>query len=385
MPGTLHEQAIDILQERLEGALGGELLVQFWCKEYPESHSIDLLRSAASIRRNLALPGCRPDLTTLDTAGNPVVLIEVVVSHAPERNVQVYAIERGLEVVEFHLPPTAKNLPYESWRPRKSSDEAVLIKRALTNFRDGSLVADDHNLLCPRPQCEEGHSLPLRQVSVEVKDCWKCEEAVTVAVGRKDSNSLYPDDFTSEERVFAREQGVILERRFSNTVGRRYLANVCGKCDQIQGNWFLYEDPFHDTYRYVLAQREVYGPCDKCAEYLCLLHGEYVDHENHGCPECRYLAERTMCGQVIDRECFYPDTCQEHGCYFQRREQARRAEEEVWHAQAAERRQAAAAERAAREQRRQAESTEWAQLNEWINARAEDSADVDHKQEGQKD
>ena len=382
MPGTLHEQALDILQERLEGALGGNLVAQVRCKEYPEDHSVELVRHAASIQRNLTLPGCRPDITILNAASEPLILIEVVVSHAPERNVHHYAIEHGLQIIEFHLPP-AEEPTYGSRKARRASDEAVLIKRTLEDFRSGPLLADDHNLLCQRPRCDTNHPLPHRMVHIQVKDCWNCGKNVRVAVGVKDGKDLYPRDFTPGERKFAQQHSVILQTRFSATAGERYLANVCGECDRIQGDFYLFMDPFHDGYRYGVVEREEYGPCDKCAECICVLHGEYIDHEGHGCPECRYLAERTMCGRVTDRECFYPDTCQEHGCYFQRREQAQRAEEEALRAQAAEGRQSAAVERAAREQRRQAEVAEWAQLNEWINARAKGSANTDHSQEEQ--
>ena len=85
--------------------------------------------------------------------------------------------------------------------------------------------------------------------------------------------------------MFAKDNGVTLDRRFSATVQARYLANICTECDQIQGNWFLYMDPYHDRFNLHLAERQVYGPCDRCAERYCLTHAEYLDYDGHRqCP-----------------------------------------------------------------------------------------------------
>ena len=366
MPGTLHEQALDVLQERIEGALGKELVAQVNCKEYHETHSVDLVRDAASVRRDYALPGCRPDLAILNEAGKALTLVEVVVSHAPERNVHRYAIEHGLLIVEFHLPPPEET-DYWGRKKRKASDEAVLIKRALENFRSGPLLADDHNLLCQRPRCDANHPLPLRAVHIQALDCWNCGRPMRVAVGVKDEGVLYPRHFILGEREFAQQHGVILKNRFSATARESYLANVCGECDQMYGDFYLGMDPLHDTYRFRLVEREQYGPCDKCATYLCSIsdHGEYIDHEGQGCPVCRYLAELVMCHHRQDRECFYPDTCREQGCYFQRREESQRAA-------ALEYEQGQQAQEAHLQAQREQRDREWAELNEWIKASRKD-------------
>ena len=371
MPGTLHEQALDTLQKRIEGALGKELIAQVNCKEYHETHSFDLVRDVASVRRNLTLPGCRPDLVLLNEEGEVLSLVEVVVSHAPERNVHRYAIEHGLQIVEFHLPPPQET-DYWGRKTRKTSDEAVLIKRALENFRSGPLLVDDHNLLCQRPRCDSNHPLPLRTVHVQVKDCWKCDKALKVAVGIKDEEHLYPDDFTPDEREFAQQNGVILQTRFSATARQRYLANVCGECDQIQGQFYLFMDPYHDEYRYGVVERKEYGPCDECARRYCQIpdHGEYIDHEDRGCPVCRYLAESVMCHHRQDRECFYPDTCQEQGCYFERREASQRAA-------ALEYDRARQQEEARRRQLQEQKESEWADLKDWFRERTQESAGAD--------
>ena len=230
---------------------------------------------------------------------------------------------------------------------------------------------DAHNLLCRRPKCRKcGTPLPLRTVTVSTKDCWKCSQNVNVATGDKDGESLEQDYFTTEEIEFAQKNGVTLERRFSSTVGGKYLANVCTGCDQIQGNWFLYMDPFHDRFNLQKAERQEYGPCDQCATRYCMTHGEYMDYRGgNQCPACLEEAERVMCPNNPDRECFYPQRCEENGCYFVNREQQRRDQLEQ-----AEQQQRIDQERREQQQREREEQHEqgkrqWAELQEWFDQR----------------
>ena len=284
-----------------------------------------------------------------------------------------YAIEHGLQIVEFHLPPLEET-DYWNRKRRNASDEAVLIKRTLEHFRSGPLLVDDHNLLCQRPRCDANHALPLRTVHVQVLDCWNCGKPMKVAVGVKDEGHLYPRHFTPDEREFAQQHGVILQTRFSATARERYLANVCGECDEIYGDFYLGMDPFHDTYRFGSVEREQYGPCEECATYLCSIpdHGEYIDHEDRGCPTCSYLAGRVMCSRVEERECFYPDTCQEQGCYFQRREASQRAA-------AIEHEQTRRAEETHLQKQRARQDEEWAEFKDWFRKRSEDTG-TEHSQ-----
>ena len=104
---------------------------------------------------------------------------------------------------------------------------------------------------------------------------------MNVAMGYKDGESLCQDLFTTEEIEFARENGVALDRRFSATAMEKYLANICTGCDRIQGNWFLYMDPFHDRFNLFRTERQEYGPCDKCATRYCMTHGEYLDYRGN--------------------------------------------------------------------------------------------------------
>ena len=195
---------------------------------------------------------------------------------------------------------------------------------------------------------------------------------VNVATGEKDGGGLEQDYFTTEEIEFARENGVTLERRFSATVRAKYLANVYTNCNQIQGNWFLYMDRYHDRFNLRNIESEAYGPCDRCAERYCPTHGEYMDYRGAvDCPACVEEAGRVMCPNNPDRECFYPDRCEEGGCYFLVREQQRK--EQLESAEQQQRIDQERQEHHRREEqaRLEEQKRQWAEFQDWFNRRQE--------------
>ena len=311
----------------------------------------------------------RPDISMFDENGDPVRFIEVVDSHSPEQNVHSYAVANDIEVVEIHLRAERE---FIGRRRNKALDMSLTIKARLQELADGKLLIDAHNILCQRPKCREcATPLPLRIVRVRTTDCWKCGQNVNVATGDIDGEGLTQDYFTTDEIAFAQENGVVLERRYSATAGGKYLANVCTKCNQIQGNWFLYVDPFHDRFMLEKATRQAYGPCEQCATRHCLTHGEYPDYRNtNQCPECLEEAERVMCPNNPERECFYPQRCEEDGCYFLNREHRQKEEIERLERQQQEERQQREQweqqQREERQQQREQRKNEWAVFQEWF-------------------
>ena len=311
----LHEQAISILKQHIRDNIGLNLEANASCNECTDALKLNLVENGNNVERNRSVGPVRPDLAIFDSAGQPIRFIEIVDSHKPQSNVHEYALENKIEVIEFHL-----NAEREFAGPRRNwaLDASLTVKARLEDLKAKRLNIDAHTLICQRPKCKECSSpFPLRAITISTKDCWKCGQNVNVAMDHKDDSSMEQDDFTNEELEFARENGVILERRFSSTAMEKYLANVCTNCDKIQGNWFLYKDPFHDRFTLHQTERQAYGPYDTCSTKICLTHYEYFDYTgNTQCPECVREAERVMCPNVPDRECFYPERCQENVCYF---------------------------------------------------------------------
>ena len=373
---TPHEKAVSAIEQLLRKNIGGELNATADCNQCPEKLTINLTEGATTIERNKTVGSIRPDLTLLNLEGDPVRFIEVVDSHAPEGNVHDYAVNHGIEIVEFHLKARGE---FTGKRRNRALDESLRVKARLGALADGRLEVDAHNLLCLRPKCKNcGTPLALRTITISKKDCWNCGQNVNVAVGDKDGMSLEQDDFTQEERAFAKDNGVTLDRRFSATVQARYLANICTECDQIQGNWFLYMDPYHDRFNLHLAERKVYGPCDRCAERYCLTHGEYLNYDgDRQCPTCLMESERVMCHNRPDRECFYPHRCEEGGCYFVNREERQREEQRQYEEEGRRKlemeRQKEEKERPVDREAKEQRSSEWTEFQEWFAQRRQES------------
>ena len=359
---TPHEEAVEIIERLVVQNLGGSLEATAVCNQCSDELTLNLVTGAFSVGRERLVGTVRPDISLLDENGDPVRFIEVVDSHAPEENVHEYALQHHIEVVEIHLRAERE---FTGTRRNKALDVSLTVKVRLQELAAGQLLIDAHNLLCHRPKCREcGSPLPLRTITVSTKDCWKCGQNVIVATGDKDGESLEQDYFTADEVAFARVNGVTLERRFSATVQAKYLANVCTHCDQIQGNWYLYMDQFHDRFKLLKTKRQEYGPCDSCATRICMTHGEYLDYRgDNPCPSCLEESERVMCPNNPERECFYPNRCEEHGCYFVNREQEMRNQLQQAEQQRREHLDC-------QEQQRLEELREWDSFRKWFNERS---------------
>ena len=252
---TPHQQAISLIEKLVIDNMGGSLEASASCNQCSEELTINLVEGVASVHREKRIGTVQPDLSLLDQDGSPLRFIEVVDSHAPESNVHEYALAYGIEIAEIHLRAERE---FTGRRRNKALDVALTVKARLRELAAGRIRIDAHSLLCRKPPCEEcGNPLPLRTIIIRTTDCWHCGQNVNVAIGRQDGQDLWQDCFTAEEAAFAQANGVTLERRFSATAGGKYLANVCTGCDQIQGNWFLYMDPFHDRFNLFRTERQV--------------------------------------------------------------------------------------------------------------------------------
>ena len=323
---SVHEQAVSILERHIWENLGATLNAMGRCNECGDELRINLVEGASRVERNKQVGPVRPDLSIFGPNDQALRFVEIVDSHKPESSVHDYAMGSGIEVIEFHL--NAKK-EFSGPRKNKALDASLTVKARLEDLKAERLEIDAHTLLCQRPKCDKcSHPLPRRTITVSAIDCWNCNKNMPVAVGYKDDVALGYDipsgkeiGFTAEELEFIKDNGVILERRFSNEAKTTYLANICPHCDRLTGNWYLYEDPHHRRFSVNLASREEYGPCGRCSTYRCNTHGDYLNYtDNPHCPECVREAARTICPNVSGRECYYPDRCQRNGCYFQNRQ-----------------------------------------------------------------
>ena len=66
--------------------------------------------------------------------------------------------------------------------------------------------------------------------------CWKCKREIIVFAWPKSSEW---DNSAPKVKPMPRT----IQYRYSKTVGGKYWANTCPRCNSIQGSWFLFSDP----------------------------------------------------------------------------------------------------------------------------------------------
>lgn len=130
----LHKQIKQSLQAYIATRIKDEkrVLFEWTCKKCGETHKGNLLHLATSVAEELHLGVCRPDIVLLNDDNEPIVAIEVVVTHAPEDGVMQYYAEKGIVCVQLKI---------------KSYDDLNTIKEKLSK-------PDDVNV-CYNPTCKQ--------------------------------------------------------------------------------------------------------------------------------------------------------------------------------------------------------------------------------------
>ncbi len=218
---VLHQVGKRLLKARISRHLerGRPLQLRWKCRFCPETHEGDLLKLARRVDVEKVLDGCRPDLVLSDGGGNPLAVLEIVVTHSPEENVREYCRKHDVAMVCF--------------RVRNGRDLLALdVENPLRPSRVG---------LCLNPQCEIcGKALSPATMHVVAIPCWRCGFEMKAAMVKADGRMAGPEVFSSGQTKIAEEAGVYISRRHSRTSNRRYLANTCPSCGAFTGAPYLH-------------------------------------------------------------------------------------------------------------------------------------------------
>ncbi len=75
------------------------------------------------------------------------------------------------------------------------------------------------------------------QIEIVESKCRACSAPMKIAM----IGISGPETFTESELGFARDAGVLIEKKFSKTLNESYLANTCPKCGSFIGQFFIHE------------------------------------------------------------------------------------------------------------------------------------------------
>lgn len=212
----LHKLAKQFILDRIDKCLRDDHAypITWQCSLCHETHSGNLLRKARQIKTEVrvnASSNIVPDISLWSDDDELVVIIEVVVTHAP-----------GREVVSFS---TANNIP--------------ILKVLIKSFDDIDRIATTapmqvESTFCTKPQCKQCGGVFRRNRSLFVGPslCRKCNSIVMITMIRSDNpGAIYgPTQFTDYELNLARSNGVVIVDYISETNGKLYRACECTNC-----------------------------------------------------------------------------------------------------------------------------------------------------------
>lgn len=194
------------------------LEIRWDCDYCGGSHIGNVLKKAVQVKLEYDLGECRPDIALLDSSGQVIAAIEVIVTHFPEQKVLDYYKQNRIAVVYYIL----------------ESDKDI-------SRLDTPTLHPDAVDLCLNPKCSKCHKhMARKRLLIFDGKCWKCRSPMRVAAVRGDMGFI--QDFTTSDIQLAKQHGVLLVKQYSRTTGEEYIANTCRKCKAFIGAHYLFTD-----------------------------------------------------------------------------------------------------------------------------------------------
>jgi len=196
---------------------------EWYCKYCGNLHTGNIIKKAKIAIEEYNLKVCQPDIAILNNKDEVYTVIEIVVTHKPERKVIQFYKNENIILIQINL---------------KHDDD-------LYNFKD-KLTNPDIVDFCTNPKCEKcGSYLSNKYMTVIEGDCYRCKKKMKVAsINTSDGRlrNLRPSDFTIEEVNIAKSKGVSLVKNYSKTMRTSYIANTCPSCRAFAGDHYIFTD-----------------------------------------------------------------------------------------------------------------------------------------------
>ncbi|MDR0901918.1 MAG: hypothetical protein LBM92_04010 [Opitutaceae bacterium] len=242
---VVHLLAKELLMTRIEKAIKEDnpLFIRWHCRECKENHKVNLISKTSSLKKEFQVENFRPDITLFNSQGNPYIGIEMIYSHQPEENVMERYKRNKMTLIEISL-------------------EQGFAK--LESIKNESPLEVSHVDYCMTPRCQCGGLLYERGIYIANTSCWKCGQEIKAAYMHAGFGPESPEYFKSQEIYYARKMGVKLERSYSKTLERSYMANVCPHCKHILGSHYisrLIEEDHYDP-------KSILRFCEKCGKVV---------------------------------------------------------------------------------------------------------------------
>jgi len=221
------------------------ILMKWQCDFCLDSHNGDLLKKVVDAKMEYDTGNFKPDIALFDIDERLFSVLEIVVTHSPDEGAKTFYNQNDVIVIEFHV---------------KSEEELDQLNRPILEPAKVSI--------CLHPKCDNcGERVSKKYINIISVECWYCKATMKAAflTASDGANLGGPAEFSDNEIALSRKYGVILDNKYSNTMGKSYLANVCPQCERFIGEFYL----GHECYAY---------PDQKCYNVSKIESGFFCHH-----------------------------------------------------------------------------------------------------------
>lgn len=267
------EKAAEYIQAKIANG-DKELQFSWVCHECSELHQGNMLRKTKSVCIEYDLGICRPDIALLDSSGNVIIVIEIVVTHKPTPEAIAFYNKHKIACLQINV---------------SSFEDCFYVEEKLTR--------PYYVNICPTPICKKcGKKMSKPKMIFINCTCWNCSEKMKVAILETDSyERIYsPEYFTEEEVKLANENGAYVKMNYSKTIKKSYLSNTCMHCNTFIGKNYMHK------YFYFRHEKEIE------LKYKCI---HCIEEERHKEIEAQWEMNRKIDQKIRENGIKYCPQC----------------------------------------------------------------------------
>lgn len=226
--GVLHHSFKMMLANILRTKLKKEepFHFSFECSYCGNVHNANLLKITQEVAVEKKIGPCIPDILLIDKNGKAYLAIEIVVTHAPEKETLKYYQENGIALYRLNIA-SGEDLDDVEERAKRP----------------------DEFWFCKNPKCPMcGFFMDKKIMAIREIKCYRCHMPMKISLiissawQKKHHFSIRsPRDFDGIERRFAKEHEAIVGRRYSKIMEETYQVNVCSQCKAFIGEHYLFD------------------------------------------------------------------------------------------------------------------------------------------------
>ena len=190
-----------------------EIPFSYNCSFCHEEHYFkNLIKNAEFVYKTKGTAGgFIPDISLYDKAHRLIIVIEIIVTHAPSDEALKFYKNEKIPVIQFNIPI--------------NSD---------LSFVSSATLKPDIVTICKNPRCECGNFKLKSNIRLIKIECFDCKKPLIRVTSKRQCNAkIIPShDLHNVEREFAMSHGAVFRYITDRGTGEMGYANVCPHCNR---------------------------------------------------------------------------------------------------------------------------------------------------------